>query len=484
MIVLPDRAALAPAEQYALDLLVDLSRLVPVDHAEVDLVRLAVVEEQGSGGSIGALAAENWGVAHVDGVVRVPRRTLARITEVVSGTRERRSAVRDRFGRVPSAENVLVTEGLERDPVVSRAALALRQAVFAAAAARPVRLVAPWPHGYRWAAAFTHDLDVVSLWPAFTLLRIGELLAKREGRRALRAARAATASIARAPVWDAAQALLAMERRREVASTWFILCGTPTLRTIRAGDLTYRPESHGARRILAAVASAGHEIGLHGSFETMDTPARFAPQRERLIALTGAAVHGVRQHFLRIQPALSEHAMSSAGFTYDSTRGFADRNGFRSGVADIFPVWYNDAPGTGDFSEAPFCWMDRALSKYQGTEEPAAWIADAIELANTCRDVEGLWTGIWHPNLSAPLGYPGAPEAYAELLQAAIDGGAWVATLARIVAWRTARRSVRIRNVTADGRIEAFASAPDAMELVLEDAGGARRERVCAGVLP
>jgi hypothetical protein len=38
--------------------------------------------------------------------------------------------------------------------------------------------------------------------------------------------------------------------------------------------------------------------------------------------------------------------------------------------------------------------------------------------------------------------------------------------------------------VTADGRIEAFASAPDAMELVLEDAGGARRERVCAGVLP
>jgi len=484
MIVLPDRAALAPAEQYALDLLVDLSRLVPADHAEVDLVRLVIGEEQGRGSSIRALAAENWGITHGDGIVVVPRRTLARITDVVSGARERRSSVRDRFGRVPSAENALVSEGLERDPVVSRAALALRQAVVAGAAARPVRLVAPWPDGRRWAVAFTHDLDVVSLWPAFTLLRIGELLGKREGGRALRAARAAAAAIARAPVQDAVQALLAMERSRNVVSTWFILCGTPTLRTMRAGDLTYRPESRGARRILAAVASAGHEIGLHGSFETMETPARFAPQRERLIALTNAAVQGVRQHFLRIQPALSEHVMASAGFTYDSTRGFADRNGFRSGVADIFPVWYDDAPDIASFSEAPFCWMDRALSKYRGTEDPAAWVADAIELFTTCREVEGLWTGIWHPNLAAPLGYPGAPEAYAGLLQAAIDGGAWVDTLSNIVGWRTARRSVRIRTVAADGRIEAYASAPAGMELMLEDACGAHRERVFADVLP
>ncbi|MGH7625594.1 MAG: hypothetical protein ACREOJ_09775, partial [Gemmatimonadaceae bacterium] len=390
---------------------------------------------------------------------------------------------RDRFGRVPAAENVLVSEELERDPVVSRAALALRQAVVAAAASRPVRLVAPWPDGRRWAAAFTHDLDVVSLWPAFTLLRIGELLGKREGRRALRVTRAAAASITRSPVWDAVQALLAAERRHDIVSTWFILCGTPTVRSMRAGDLTYRPESRGARRILAAVAAAGHEIGLHGSFETMDTPARFTPQRERLMALTGATIQGVRQHFLRIEPGVSECAMSSAGFTYDSTRGFADRNGFRSGVADVFPVWYDDAPGSGSLSEVPFCWMDRALSKYRGTEEPAAWVADAIELAKTCREVEGLWTGIWHPNLAAPLGYPGAPDAYAGLLQAAIADGAWVATLSRIVAWRIARRSVRIRAVTADGRVEAYASAPAAMELMLEDASGARRERVGAGVL-
>jgi len=483
MIVLPDRAALAPAEQYALDLLVDLSRLVPADDASADLVHLRIAEEQGSVDSIRELAAANWGITHGDSVVLVSRRTLGWITDTVSGARERRSHARDRFGRVPAGENLLVSQEMEREPVVSRAALALRQAVFAAAASRPVRLVVPWPEGRRWAVAFTHDLDVVALWPAFTLLRISELLGKREGRRALRVARAAAASLAGSPVWNAVQALLTAERRHDVTSTWFILCGTPTIRSVRAGDLTYHPESRATRRILGAVAEAGHEIGLHGSFETMDMPARFAPQRERLMALTGAKIRGVRQHFLRIEPGVSEFAMSAAGFTYDSTRGFADRNGFRSGVADVFPVWYDDAPRTDGFSEVPFCWMDRALSKYRGTEDPAAWTADAIELMKVCREVEGLWTGIWHPNLAAPLGFPGAPDAYAGLMQAAVAEGAYVATLSRIVAWRLARRSVRIRAVSADGRVEAYATDPAASELTLEDASGARRERVDAGVL-
>jgi hypothetical protein len=34
-----------------------------------------------------------------------------------------------------------------------------------------VRLAEPWPEGRRWAAVFTHDLDVVALWPVFAAAR-------------------------------------------------------------------------------------------------------------------------------------------------------------------------------------------------------------------------------------------------------------------------------------------------------------------------
>src|SRR5256885_8202858 len=50
------------------------------------------------------------------------------------------------------------------------------------------------------------------------------------------------------------------------------------------------------------------------------------------------------------------------------------------------------------------CWMDRALSKYRGVEDPERWVAAGLALARACRDVEGLWVGVWHPNLTAPLG--------------------------------------------------------------------------------
>ena len=45
-----------------------------------------------------------------------------------------------------------------------------------AAGRRAVRYLAPWPEGRRWAAAITHDLDIVSGWPLFTTLREHRLI--------------------------------------------------------------------------------------------------------------------------------------------------------------------------------------------------------------------------------------------------------------------------------------------------------------------
>ena len=77
--------------------------------------------------------------------------------------------------------------------------------------------------------------------------------------------------------------------------------------------------------------------------------------------------------------------------------------------------------------------MDRALSKYQHVETPRAWIDDALALAERCRSVEGLWVGIWHPNLAPALGFPDAPEAYARLVGELARGDAHVAPLGELV---------------------------------------------------
>ncbi|HEX4560616.1 MAG TPA: hypothetical protein VH113_02185, partial [Gemmatimonadales bacterium] len=330
MIELPDLAPFQAFERYAIELLVDLSRLLTVEKSDVPVVRLEVTPD-GDGSRSEAVTtwvARNWGIEPGEGVIRLPRSALAAITAVAGLLAEQETTTADRYGRVPPEANALVAAGLERTPVISAAGRALAKAARRAAGRRPVRFVAPWPEGKRWAVALTHDLDVVDWWPAFTALRLVELAKRGQFGRMMRVLSAsAHAGILRRPVERALESLIASESARGLRSTWFILCGTPTFTTMRAGDLTYRPEGTSARRLLTAMANSGGEFGLHGSFETFSEPAAFVRQRERLGQLTGRPIMGVRQHFLRLRPGATQREMAAHGFDYDASIGFPDRNG-------------------------------------------------------------------------------------------------------------------------------------------------------------
>lgn len=473
MIVLPE-AGLSPLERHGLDVLVDLARLLPAPPG-LGALRVEVLD----GGTPGAKRLAEEPEVRGDALY-LDRALLATVGRIVSAEAEQVTRDRDRLGRVPSHANALVADGRSGTPVVSAFASRLRRAAARASAGRPFRTVAPWPHRKRWAAALTHDLDVVALWPAFTALRLQELAGKGEWGQVWRTLRAALGAIGGTPVFDAVRELLEMESAHGLKSSWYILCGTPTFSTFKKGDLTYRPESAATRRILAAIAADGHEIGLHGSLETAMVPDRFQDQRTRLTALAPTTGAGVRQHFLRMDPGPTQRGMLRAGFQYDATFGFSDRNEFRLGVADVVP-WFDIA---GDeltpLDVVPFCWMDRTQSKYQGIEDPRAWVAAALERADRCREVEGFWSGIWHPNLTGALGYPRAPEAFRVLCEGlAGDGDAWVAPVGEVVAWRRRRRTASVMGMGAAG--EVVARAGIAGETIrLEDASGAPREEIRA----
>jgi hypothetical protein len=473
--------ALAPAtgqppldagERFALDLLLDLSGLLRID-GEADCVRLRVVEGTHADDDLAGLGARGWGITIAHGDLLVERQLFALVYRLAGAVAEQRSTQRDRHGRVPSSENALVQQARERDPVVGEIAQAIADAVLGACGRRRALFITPWPNGKRWAAALTHDLDVVEWWPAFTGLRALELARKGRVGMLLRVVRAAALGVRGDPVWRGVRDVLDVEARHAVRSSWFILCGSPSLSTARAGDLTYRPESAQARRILDALREGRHEIGLHGSFVTSDEPARFHEQRARLASLAGGDVDGVRQHFLRMRPGATQRDMSDAGFRFDSTYGFSDRNGFRLGLADVVPAWDDTRGETLPLDEVPFAWMDRALSKYRGVEDPDAWIDDAFALADRCRSVRGLFVGIWHPNLTPALGFPGAPDAFARLVAGLVERGAHIAPLGELVRWRRARRALRA-TVSASGAVRLVAPGlvVDGEPLRLEDAEG------------
>lgn len=472
----PATPPLTPGEQYGLDVLVDLSCALVVgaagdssDRPSGDAVSLRVASGARDLPTRAAMLA--GGIDSAPGVVTVDRSVLGAVADVAGAAVEQRSPERDRYGRVPSTENPLVAAGAERSPLVSEAASLLRRAITRSAASRPVRWIAPWPERRRWCAAFTHDIDVGSWWPVFTTLRVAELVRKGERARARTTCVAALRGALGDPVTAGVRGVVETERRAGIASTWFVLCGTPTIASIRRADLTYRPESVRVRRLLHAIRAAGHEIGLHGSFVTGEEPVIMQAQRHRLEHLTQAIVAGVRQHYLRMRPGATQVAMARCVFTYDATYGFPDRNGFRLGVAETVPSWDEAGQHLLQLEEVPLIWMDRAQSKYQGVEDPNHWIDDALALADAARAVNGLWVGLWHPNLTPALGYPGAPEAYDRLVATVMSHQPYVAPLSRIVAWRALRRSVRGR-LAADGALIVEGPVVRGFDITIEDNDG------------
>ena len=181
-----------------------------------------------------------------------------------------------------------------------------------------------------------------------------------------------------------------------------------------------------------------------------------------------------------MRPGETIRGMAAAGFRYDTTAGFPDRNGFRLGVGDVIPGWDGAGEKPLEIQEAPVIWMDRALSKYAGVEDPEAWISEGVTLADACRATQGLWVGVWHPNLTPALGFPDAPAAFAALLDRLLAQQPFMAPLGSLVEWRVARRGVRVRGVLPDGRPDAYGTAPRTDRLMLEDSSGARRHSIPA----
>ena len=465
------RERLSPAECYGLDVLLDLSRLLVAERSECDLVRLQTVD-RGSAGSAAADLSPRAALDRGDGEVRLNSTALRAVAEVAGGAIEQRSRAADRHGRVPATENPLVAAGQHRRPVVTLLANELRRAVFSVAGRRPVRALAPWPEGHRWAALVTHDLDVVDWWGLFPLLRMAQLGMKGNWELFARVARAARRSIGRDPVTRGVHSILQLEAHHGIRATWFVICAEPTLRSMLAGDSTYRPDGAAARRILTGLTHAGHEIGLHGSFITAEDGKSMMAQRRALSRLADSPVEGTRQHFLRMRPGRTQRIMAETGFEYDASWGFADRNGFRLGVADVVPAWDAEREAAMPVDLLPLIWMDRALSKYAGVEEAGRWIEDARELARECKAAEGAWVGLWHPNTMEALGFPGAEPAFVSLLQALADDRPYFASAHKIVQWRRFRRSVRAARVSADGQVVLSTAEGQRTVIAIEDQSG------------
>lgn len=323
---------------------------------------------------------------------------------------EERSGPRDRHGRFPASASCLdpLDPPLER----LRAKLGLE----------PPR----WGRA-RFAVALTHDVDTPWRWT-----RLGIRGAAARLRDDLRGARVGSAlrearALAGVPLhrlrgtdpnWRFDR-LIRITRSRGASQTFFVMAGhnhPADGAAPEAYDLL-RP------RLVETLQRAGAEIGLHGSYTAADDADVLGEEKRRLEALAGP-VSGHRYHYLRVDPLRNLSPLAELGLRYDTTLGFADRPGFRAGIAHPFRPWDHRAERPLDLVEIPLALMDVTLAeaRYLGLSAAAAE-QHVRELVRFAAAQGGGFAVLWHNDRFDPPTSRGWDALYLRLIDAVRRAG-------------------------------------------------------------
>jgi hypothetical protein len=172
-------------------------------------------------------------------------------------------------------------------------------------------------------------------------------------------------------------------------------------------------------RLWEEILRRGHRIGVHPSYNSYRSADVLKREHERVLSMLrqfGVQTEAlpVRMHYLRFDPKVTPSLLAEAGFSSDSTLGFADRSGFRRGTSRPFRLWDLERDRPLDLEEHPLIAMDATLLRpsYENLDrEPL--VARMDRLASWCRRAGGEMTILWHNNyFSEPWHF----EAYRSIL--------------------------------------------------------------------
>jgi hypothetical protein len=342
---------------------------------------------------------------------------LGEIFEWTSCAHEYSVSARDFVGRIPFAETVFARYKLdERRPYAALAMWFLQQAICKALPAVSETARAP-QIGLRHAIVCSHDVDFISLGYLSTLVR----LAKNSVISLLQKSPILSCGIAMRTVRFAlggdnplqnAEQLARAEHGSGVTSSFNVIVGHGHRR-----DANYRIKSREVIALIRRLQSMGMEIGLHGSYTSLDTNAGLAGEFE-VLQKYGFRALGGRQHWLRFTLDRLIPEVEIAGALFDTSLGWQNRIGFRAGACFPFPPYNFPEERPARFLELPLAVMDQALPP---NKEEA--FRDVAELLTTSRTYG--WGGIsllWHPEAFGGGQLPiGVGRAFHALVKAASE---------------------------------------------------------------
>jgi hypothetical protein len=199
------------------------------------------------------------------------------------------------------------------------------------------------------------------------------------------------------PFFQALNQMIVDDSRAGLQGIYYFMAGHTDSRF----DTNYDLGHPVIRATLRKVHDAGHLIGLHNSYGTLDNIEAFKKEYETLRSVCAEEKISqnkwyVRSHYLRWRTPASFTVRESLGLDIDSTLGFADAPGFRCGTCHEFSTFDLDRRKHLKLVEQPLIAMECSLiDGYQRLTHSNA-LTQFRRLREECKKVAGNFVFLWH----------------------------------------------------------------------------------------
>ena len=285
---------------------------------------------------------------------------LAEIFEWISCADEY-SCERDELGCVPFSRSYVGRHHLDvQTPYAAVAMRFLQLALCAVVSAADSAPVCPEQPAHHFVVP-THDVDYLPLSWSGSLRRLAKnvfvslFALKLPGLAAKQSGRVVALALGGDNPLDQLDKLAERESRHGIGATFFFL----TRRKHRR-DANYEITDAKVLTLMRRLAQQGMEIGVHGSYTSLDQP-HWLPQEFDHLRKQGFQPVGNRQHWLRFTLDRMIPAVEHAGALYYTSLGWPDRIGFRGGACFAFPPYNFAQERPATFLEIPLVVMDYCL---------------------------------------------------------------------------------------------------------------------------
>jgi peptidoglycan/xylan/chitin deacetylase (PgdA/CDA1 family) len=172
---------------------------------------------------------------------------------------------------------------------------------------------------------------------------------------------------------------------------------------IEAQNGCYELHDKKIQNLLKYIAYRGHEIGVHGSYQTYQDKEKAKFQKNIIDDILNSLeisqkVIGNRQHYLRWDSSITPAVLEYAGFDYDTTGSYADRPGFRYGVCYEFSMFDFLNRKKLNLKQKPLIVMECSIidNSYMGLGYSEKTSKIMKDLKQKCFKYGGDFSILWH----------------------------------------------------------------------------------------